>query len=120
MNDIDKITDSPAYGIDMALGSSMSVLSVMNAKHQSSFIKEMDAVIRKAFISKGIEPNLVLLKTDDFSIINIEGDPFDHYYYKYGTKEEVRIISIERLPEVNFSNSNDTGSITAFISSRYY
>ena len=58
----------------------------------------------------------------DLSIVSAPGDPFDHYFYKYGTPDEKRIISIERTPTISFSEADDIHSnmVRVTIEQKYY
>lgn len=87
-------------------------------QHQKEFIHKQDETIKAAFIKNGIDFNDTDHLKNNLTRIIIKGDEFDHYYMYYGTDKEIRIISIQRIPEIinNYSDNKYTITFTC----KYY
>jgi len=68
---------------------------------------DLDELIKKRFIDSGIDVNNIQDIKDNCARIICYNDPFEHWYYKQGTPEEKRIISIEREFTITGPFEND-------------
>jgi hypothetical protein len=84
-----------------------------------SIVVKQDDIIKAAFKLKGLNPDDLEMVKRDITRVTIEGDPFEHVYYKFGTAEEIRIISIG---PVEFGNKprNIADPIKVEASCKYY
>lgn len=80
--------------------------SVMQ-QHHKELVRKQDETIKAAFIKNGIDFNDTEHLKNNLSRIIIKGDEFDHYYMYYGTEKQIRIISIQRLPEIATTYSDN-------------
>jgi hypothetical protein len=96
-----------------------SLMENLQKQIQEKYVQERDKVIKDAFIRMGLDPdNNEFLKLNVTRVI-VEDDPFEHLFLYYDTPEEQRIISIQRLPDLDWPQSPD-GQWNQTISSKYY
>ncbi len=77
-----------------------------------------DELIRKALVAKGFDADNIGFIKGNFQRIILENDPnFEHFYYRYGTPDEQRIISISKLV---LKNDDDFTRINYSASYNYY
>lgn len=65
------------------------------------FLKKQEQIIKDAFIKAGIDVNDIQFIKDNVERIVQDGDPFEHYWYRFGKPDAKRIISIEINPRIN-------------------
>ena len=82
------------------------------------FFDKEDKVIYNAFVNAGLDPKKKECLTD-ITIVSQRGDNFEHYYYKHGTPEEKRIISIETNPTIVLDNDG-SGKVIFKADKKYY
>ncbi len=85
----------------------LSMQDLMLQMYYRELVKKKDDVIKAALMSAGFDPNDIKLLLDNFQLIRKENDKYEHLYFKYGTEEEKRIISIEIDPKIILPNPND-------------
>lgn len=90
---------------------------LMNSFH-AEFIKNVDNEIKKALILNGINPDDIEFLKENIQCISREDDKFEHYFFRYGTLDEKRIISIEKEPKINQNYTDNKHTISAY--KRYY
>lgn len=73
----------------------------INKKFIANIINIKDEKIKEALIAKGFDPKNIQFLKDNFQLIRQDGDKFEHLFYKHGTDEELRIISIQINPEID-------------------
>lgn len=84
-----------------------------------ALVDKTDNTIRDAIIKAGFDPSDEQFLRENITKVVVEGDKFDHYYYKYGSPDEKRLISIERLPNIEFKDTL-VGGLKVTASSHYY
>lgn len=60
----------------------------------------IDEIFKNAFIKNGLPTDEEFIK-NNCSLIIQEGDEFQHCWYHYGKPDAIRIISIEREPDIS-------------------
>lgn len=96
----------------------MNYIDTIITSQQKDFIKKMDDVIKEAFVRNGVDVSDIEFLKQNVSKIIKEGDHFDHYFLYYGTDKEIRIISMQRVPEITNNSSDNKYTITA--TCKYY
>ena len=91
----------------------------------SAFFKEQDKVIKEAIVRHGFDPHDVdFLKEHCQRVTYPFDDEFEHLYYHFGKCDEIRIISIERQPNIDMGYAGWPGPVTDIhkcsISAKYY
>lgn len=81
-------------------------------------VSETDNTIKLALIRNGIDPDDICFLKQNIQRILIEGDSFEHYFYRYGTPEEKRIISIEKEFTINQGSTDNKHTMSAY--KKYY
>jgi hypothetical protein len=94
-----------------------SFFNETNTRFAEGLAKEMDDTIRKAFIEKNLSVDEDFIK-EHCSCVTDMGDEFHHYWYHYGKADAIRIISIEKEP--NISYTEEMGSVKMKADMRYY
>jgi len=84
------------------------------AEMWSEFNRSKDKILKDALIKADVDVEDLVYISEHFTRIMMDGDKYDHFYIDYGTPEEKRIISIERMPEVKQDGNRYT------ISSKFY
>src|SRR5688572_7278219 len=79
-----------------------------------------DNVLRECLKNHGFNISDIAFLKENIECITVEGDPFEHYYFHYGQPDEKRLISIERMPSLEYGNSEDGRSVNVTVSKRYY
>ena len=87
----------------------------LNQQMSLKLLEQKEQVIKEAFMEAGLNMEAHI---NGITILYTQGDPFEHYYYKYGTSEERRIISIQRMPDVGWEECGR--SITQKATRKYY
>lgn len=87
-------------------------------KLQTGLVSKMEDIIVVKLIENGIDPNDHSFLSVNISRVIIEGDPFEHYYFRYGQPDEKRIVSIEICPSFDWEDNGTTINVTA--NKRYY
>lgn len=84
----------------------------------AKIVRETDDTIKLALIRNGINPDDIYFLKQNIQRIWKEGDRFEHYFYKYGTTEEKRIISIEKEFTINQGSADNKHTMSAY--KKYY
>lgn len=82
----------------------------------SAFIKEQDRVIREAIVLHGFNADDYEFIKEHCQLVTYPFDSFQHLYYHYGKRDEIRMISIESQPNIEPSIEINKCSISA----KYY
>lgn len=96
----------------------MNYMDSIITQQQRDFTNKVDNVIKDAFTRNGIDVNDIEFLKANVSRINIEGDKFEHYFLFYGTRKQIRIISIQKTPDINNDYLDNKYMITA--TCKYY
>ncbi len=73
----------------------------MEINQYLSFFIRMDSVLLNALISNGLPTDTDFIK-ENITRVQIEGDGFDHYWFHFDQPDAIRVVSIERSPEIKF------------------
>jgi hypothetical protein len=91
----------------------MNFLETQINNHQRELVNQTDSVIKQALEKNGIPLNDLEYLKENIQIIYIEDDPFEHYYFRYDTPDEKRILSIQRTPDIKFGEDITAVKVTA-------
>lgn len=80
-------------------------ISRVNKSVAEGFVHEKEEVIKAAFVKNNILYEEEFIK-QHISVINQEGDCFEHYWYNWGEPDAMRIISIEKQPRFDYVEEN--------------
>lgn len=89
------------------------------SKLQGDFVAKQDSVIKEALAAAGFNPDDHFFIADNFTWVQCEGDPFNHFYYHFGLPDARRLISFQRVPYFDMGSIED-GNFKQGISAQYY
>lgn len=99
-----------------------SVISQLMADIHRKFYEDWEQVIANKLKDKGVDILDTEFLRQNVQRINIEGDKFEHYYVYLGTDKEERILSIERTPNIDFTEADTVSgnSLRVSVNCKYY
>lgn len=83
-------------------------------------LKQQETIFLDALRATGLPVDMEFIKSN-IECITEEGGKFNHYWYKHGTPDARRIISIEREPLIRYDMpSNFSNNVKLTMEARYY
>lgn len=96
----------------------MNYMDTIITLQQREFINKKDNVIKDALIRVGVDINNIEFLKNNLTRMIKGGDEFDHFYLYYGTEKQVRIISMQKVPDI--SNNQDDRQYKITATCKYY
>lgn len=88
------------------------------SNHHREFITKQDNILKDALIRNGVDiTDIDFLKENMYKVSGVN-DKFEHYYLFYGTDKQVRILSMQKTPDITNDYSDNKYTITA--NCKYY
>lgn len=94
--------------IDEKFFPDISLMETITEDLFKQFVKNKDEVIKKAIIKYDIDPEDIEYLKENLQLINIHNDEFEHLYFRWGKSDEVRIISIDKKPSIDYTATKMT------------
>lgn len=88
------------------------------SQQQRELITKQDNLIKDALIRNGVNITDIEFIKNNMTRIIKEGDKFEHYFLHYGTDKQVRILSMQKTPDITNNYSDNKYTITA--NCKYY
>lgn len=99
----------------------MNLQEHLNRQITSELVNKTDSVLKEALEKKGFDTKDHDFIKNNFQVIIKEDDPdFEHYYFHFGEPDEIRILSIQRIPTISFSDCYEDGMIKVHADQKYY
>ena len=73
----------------------------------SEFLVRKEKVINEALIKNGFTNLSTQFIQENFKFITSEKDQYKHLYYRHDTPDEIRIISIQKEPEMSINSHSE-------------
>lgn len=85
---------------------------------QSGILKQREDIIQQHIDKLGLES----VDFEKLELITNPSDKFEHLYYNVSGNEKVRVISLSKLPEIDYIQRNDfvRNNISIEMSYQYY
>ena len=79
--------------------------SIANSFAKNHF-KQVDALIKSALEKNGLDCNDTEFLKSNVTRIDKSGEDFEHWYFRFGQPDEVRLISFQKQPDIKFSDDH--------------
>jgi len=85
---------------------------------QTSILKQREKIIQQHINKLGLES----VDFDRLELVSTQSDKFEHLYYNLNEQEKVRVISLSKIPEIEYIHRNDfvRNNISMEMSYQYY